>query len=253
MMILAMMYREFRIRSTSLIWMFTDLMVPLAYLFLFGAGFTAAFSTGVSTGLGQLPYSLYFLPGVLAMASFGIAINASYGIFVDRDNGMLFEFLTYPMTRSQFLLGKILFSCLLALVQALITLVAASALMRLPVPWSCAPAVGAAILGGTAGWFFFLAIFAFRIRRNDMYNTLINVVYFLFMFASSIFYPLEAMPAWLRWASTANPLTWHADVLRWAIVGGDAGAMALKAGAFALFLLLSLALAVRMLRYRVLE
>ncbi len=37
------------------------------------------------------------------------------------ENGMLSEFLTYPMTRGEFLFGKILFNSFLTPVQALIT------------------------------------------------------------------------------------------------------------------------------------
>ncbi|MBL0177213.1 MAG: ABC transporter permease [Ignavibacteria bacterium] len=61
-----------------------------------------------------------------------------------------------------------------------------------------------------------------RIRRNDVYNTIINVSYFVLMFASSIFFPLDNSPSWLRVAAYANPLTWHTDILRYFTVGaGD--------------------------------
>ena len=42
----AIMYREFRIRTTSLTWLFFDLFVPLAYLLLFGIALDRAFSGG---------------------------------------------------------------------------------------------------------------------------------------------------------------------------------------------------------------
>ena len=53
----------------------------------------------------------------------------------------------------------------------------------------------AAVVVGTAGWFFFYAIFALRIRRNDAFNTVTSIFYFVFLFASSMFYPLEPLPA----------------------------------------------------------
>ena len=74
-------------------------------------------------------------------------------------------------------------------------------------------------MAGIAAWFFFLATFAFMIRRNDTFNTFINVAYFVLMFVSSMFYPLDAVPQWLKMFAYANPLTWHTDVLRYLTIG----------------------------------
>jgi len=90
----AIMYREFRIRTTSLTWLFFDLIVPLAYLLLFGIALDRTFAGGLATHDTTLSYNAFFLAGVLSMACFGIAINTSYGFFVDRDNGIFYEFLT---------------------------------------------------------------------------------------------------------------------------------------------------------------
>jgi ABC-type multidrug transport system permease subunit len=95
----------------------------------------------------------------------------------------------------------------------------------------------AGILLGTAGWFFFLTPFVIRIRRNDMFNTFLNVIYFVLMFASTLFYPVDQLPVWLRTASYANPLTWHTDVLRYATVGtGSPGVVLMEGAAFMVFL-----------------
>jgi len=186
------------------------------------------------------------------MASFGIALNTAYGFFVDRDNGIFYEFLTYPMTRLQFLVGKILFNCLLAVLQAAITIFFATVLLDIPLQWARSGLLLAAVVVATAGWFFFLSSFALRIKRNDMFNTFINLAYFVLMFASSIFYPLDGMPGWLRVTASLNPLTWHTDVLRFATVGADAPVL-LEAIAFLGFLLMSLYFALRSLRYSILK
>jgi ABC-2 type transport system permease protein len=247
-MILAVMYREYRIRTTSMTWLFYDIVMPLTYLLMFGIGLDKAFGGGIATHGTTISYHAFFLAGVLAMASFGIAINTSYGFFVDRDNGIFYEFLTYPMSRSQLLIGKILFNCLLSLVQATLTISLGAALLSIPLRWEWIGFTLIGVLAGTAGWFFFLATFALRIRRNDMFNTFINFAYFVLMFASSLFYPTDAMPAWLRVLSFANPLTWHTDVLRFATVGvGSFGTVLAEGAAFTAFLLISFRAAVRTL------
>ncbi|MEW6509765.1 MAG: ABC transporter permease [Bacteroidota bacterium] len=253
-MILAVMYREYRIRTTSLTWAFYDLIMPLTYLLLFGIGLDRAFASGITAGDRTVGYNAFFLAGVLSMASFGIAINTAYGFFVDRDNGIFYEFLTYPMTRAQFLVGKIMFNCILSIVQAVLTISMGTLLLSIPLHWETAGLAIAGVIVGTGGWFFFLSGFALRFRRNDMFNTFINIAYFLLMFASSLFYPLEGLPDWLRAASFANPLTWHTDVLRFVTVGiGTPGTIVIEAGAFLVFLTVSFFFAVRTLQHGVVK
>jgi len=253
-MIFAVMYREYLIRTTSMTWLFYDLFMPLTYLLLFGIGLDRAFAAGISVEGTTVGYNAFFLAGVLSMACFGIGINTSYGFFVDRDNGIFYEFLTYPMTRAEFLIGKILFNGLLALTQAVITLILARVILGIPILFEFVGLALAGMVLGTAGWFFFLASFALRIRRNDMFNTFINVAYFVLMFTSSMFYPLDSLPSWLRVASFLNPLTWHTDVLRFTTVGlGSLHTVVLEAAAFMVFLLVSFWSAVRTLRYGILQ
>lgn len=253
-MILAVLYREYRIRTTSMTWTFYDLLMPLTYLLIFGIGFDRAFAGGLSTGNVVVSYNAFFLAGVLSMASFGIAINTSYGFFVDRDNGIFYEFLTYPMTRAEFLVGKILFNCLLSLAQASITIGLGVLVLRIPLRWEWLVFALTGVVLGTAGWFFFLTSFALRIRRNDVFNTFINVAYFVLMFASSLFYPTDAFPTWLRVISYCNPLTWHTDVLRFTTIGiGLFPTVIAEAVAFALFLAASFWFAVRTLARGVLR
>ena len=247
--IAAVMYREYKIRVTSFTWLFYDLALPAFYLLLFGIGLNTAFSGGVRVHDSALSYNSFFLAGVLSMAGFGIAINTSYGFFVDRDNGIFSEFLTYPMTRSEFLLGKILFSMCITTVQALTTVLIGVAVLDVPLHAAWLPMLFAANAFCTAGWFFFLSIFALRIRRNDVYNTIINVSYFVLMFASSIFFPLDNSPAWLRIAAYANPLTWHTDLLRYFTVGAGAfETVLLECVGFALFAAIAFVVGVRSLR-----
>jgi ABC-2 type transport system permease protein len=142
----------------------------------------------------------------------------------------------------------VLFNVGVALMQAVVTVAVAAALLGVPIRWSGVPLFVLAVAGGTAGWFFFYATFALLIRRNDAFNTVTSIFYFVFLFASSMFYPVEPLPAWLRVAALANPITWHVDVLRYATVGlGDASMIAVEAAAFVVFSAAFFALAIRFL------
>ena len=245
----AIMWREGKIRATNLTFIFWDLFYPLGYLLVFGVGINA--SLGFNTAGLAVDYNAFFLAGVLAMASFGIASNTSWSFFLDRDNGIFYEMLTYPMSRSRYLLGKLLFNVLVAVLQTAITVLLAAALLGVPLRASHWPLLAAAMIVGTAGWFFFYAIFALRIRRNDAFNAVTSIFYFVFLFASSMFYPLDPLPPAFRAVAYGNPITWHVDVIRYATIGvGDASRVAAESVAFVGFTAAAFAIAVHALRHQ---
>ena len=243
----AVVYREAKIRATNFTFIFWDLFFPLLYMLVFGVGINSAL--GAPAGLNGVNYNAFFLAGVLAMASFAIASNTSWSFFMDRDNGIFYEMLTYPMSRSEYLLGKVIFNVFIATVQAALTLVVGRFLLGIHVIWERLPLLLLGMAVGTAGWFFFYAIFALRIKQNDVFNSITSIFYFVFMFASSMFYPLDHLPAWFRIAALANPITWQIDFLRYTSIGvGNLPTLLLESAAFIIFALLSFAYAVHCLQ-----
>src|SRR5579859_3159565 len=242
----AVVYRESKIRSTNVTFMFFDLFYPLLYLLMFGVGVNAALGTP-SLGAG-IDYNSFFLAGVLGMASFGIASNSSWSFFMDRDNGIFYEMLTYPMSRSEYLLGKVLFNVFIAIVQMVITLGLGAWLLGIRLRLDLLPLLVVTVIFGTAGWFFFYTIFALKIRRNDIFNSVTSVFYFVFLFASSMFYTLEPLPRWFRVIGLANPITWQVDLLRYTSIGlGTPHQLGMEAVAFGIFVLACFGYAVRSL------
>ena len=243
----AVLAREARIRATNVMFIFWDVVYPLGYLLVFGVGMNRALDFSAAS-IGD-DYYAFFLAGVLGMASFGIASNTAWSFFLDRDNGIFYEMLTYPMSRAQYLIGKVLFNVAVALVQAAVTIGLAAWLLDVSIIWSRAPLTAAAVAVGTAGWFFFYAIFALWMRRNDAFNTVTSVFYFVFLFASSMFYPLEPLPEVFRRVAYANPITWQVDVLRFATTGlAQPEFVPVEALAFVAFSMASFGCALAMLR-----
>ncbi len=186
---------------------------------------------------------------MLGLASFGVASNTSWSFFLDRDNGIFYEMLTYPLSRTQFLLGKVLFNLFVAVVQAALTIRLGSLLLHIPLRARLLPLVLLGVLGGTTRWFFFYAAFALKIRRNDVYNSLTSVFYFVFLFASSVFYPLEPLPGWFRGVALANPITWQVDLFRYSTIGlGEPRRILIEVMAFAAFSAVSFLFAAYSLR-----
>ena len=241
----AVMYREGKIRATNALFIFWDVIYPLGYLLVFGVGMNKAL------GFSGLPtdYHAFFLAGVLGMAGFGIAANTAWSFFMDRDNGIFYEMLTYPMSRGEYLIGKVLFNIAIGLAQAFITVALAAAVLGVSLRPEGFPLLALAVIVGTAGWFFFYAIFALAIRRNDAFNTVTSIFYFVFLFASSMFYPVDPLPSAFRTVALANPITWHVDVMRFATIGqGDPRRIAIEGACFIAFTIVSFSGALVVLR-----
>ena len=70
------------------------------------------------------------MPGVLAMVTFMVAMNTSWGFFMDKDSGIFYEMLTYPITRRQILIGKIGFNVLMSLLGSALVVVLGVLVLR---------------------------------------------------------------------------------------------------------------------------
>lgn len=245
----AVLYRDARIRATNLTFVIWDLFYPMINLLVFGVGIDAAL--GVRFAAGGLDYNAFFLAGCLGLGSFAIPSNTAWSFFLDRDNGIFYEMLTYPMTRAQYLFGRMLFTVSLALAQASLTLAAARFLLHVPILGSRAWLLVAMLLLGPSAWFYLYAALALRIRRNDVFNAVTSMLYFVLIFLSSMFYPTDPLPRWFAGAALANPITWQVDVLRYATIGlGDPRRVALEAAGFAAFAAIASLAAVHVLNHQ---
>jgi ABC-2 type transport system permease protein len=242
----AVLYRDARIRATNLTFVVWDLCYPMINLLVFGVGIDAAL--GMKFAAGSLDYNAFFLAGCLGLGSFAIPSNTAWSFFMDRDNGIFYEMLTYPMTRAQYLFGRMLFTVLLAIAQAALTLAAARFLLHVPISGSHLWLLAPMLVLGPSAWFYVYAALALRIRRNDAFNAVTSILYFVLIFVSSMFYPTDPLPRWFAWSALANPITWQVDVLRYATIGfGDPHRVAIEAAGFAAFAVIASIVAVRVL------
>lgn len=246
--VLAVFHRDFRQRITNIGFVFWDLFAPLAYLTLFGTGFERAMGSGFQVDGQAVGYATFLLAGVLAMTGFSIAMNTSWTFFMDKDSGIFYELLTYPITRREFLIGKVCFNVLLAVVGCFLTVILGAAVMDIEVRWTMMPVTMLIVALTTAGWFYWFALFSVNMKRMDDFNTFTSASYLLFMFFSTMFYPIDNMPSWFRSLSMCNPMTWQVDLLRWALLGwGDPVTLAVQGVLFLVFSAACLGLAARAL------
>ncbi len=246
--ITGVIYRDWRQRITNVGYVFWDLFVPIAYLTMFGTGFDRVLGASFVVDGRPLDYRAYLLPGVIAMTGFSVAMNTAWSFFMDKDSGIFYELLTYPITRRQFLIGKVCFNVGLSALGAFLAIALAVFVMGVDIQWEWLPLTGLIIVVTTSGWFFLLSILAIRLRRMDAFNTVTSAAYIFLMFLSTMFYPLAELPAWFRFVAQINPMTWQVDLLRFTLLGTGAPALMLfQAAAFGIFTVLCLVLAARAL------
>ncbi|HLA13278.1 MAG TPA: ABC transporter permease [Pyrinomonadaceae bacterium] len=244
----AVFYRDYRQRMTNIGFVFWDLFVPLAYLVLFGIGFERMLGSTIPFEDDSFSYTEFFLPGVLGMVTFSVAMNTAWGFFMDKDSGIFYEMLTYPITRAQVLIGKISFNVLLAVIGSILAIVLGVVAMDIRIRWNLLPLTALIVVAATAGWFFLFSVFAIKLARMDSFNTVLSAAYILLMFFSSMFYPLSDVPGWFRVGAYLNPMTWQVDLLRFSLLGvGSANVLLLEGAAVVVFAAICLILAVRAL------
>lgn len=244
----AVFFRDYRQRMTNIGFVFWDLFVPLAYLVLFGMGFERMLDSSIALDGRGFSYTTFLMAGVLGMVTFSVAMNTAWGFFMDKDSGIFYELLTYPITRTQLLVGKISFNVLLAVIGSGLAVLLGGLAMDAYIRWDLLPITAAIVVTSTASWFFLFSVFAIQLARMDAFNTVLSAAYILLMFFSSMFYPLANLPVWFRIPAYVNPMTWQVDLLRFSLLGvGSPGSLMLEGVALMLFTLACLVLAVRAL------
>jgi ABC-2 type transport system permease protein len=208
--VLAIAFRDFRIRLSNPVLPLWDVLVPVVYLLVFGS----SLERWIGAAYPGLDYGRFFLAGVLSMVSFGIVFNSSYAFFEDLQGGIFHEMLTYPFARWQMLLGKLLFNAAFSVVGVAICMLTGLVLHIRVAPSACVPALLWSVLG-TAGWYFLFTWLGLKLRSFNAYHTTTSALYLVLMFISNLFYPTQQLPSAVRWLAWANPVTWQTDLLRY--------------------------------------
>ncbi len=209
-------YREIRLYLKQPFSAFLSLVTPLLYFLLFGLGMARS-------GIVERNYLAFFLPGYAALSIFSATNGVVQGMFNERNHGMLIELLSCPVRITAYVLAKLFFAASVATVQTIVLIMgvvflvpnavgdAGSGLFLLvPLLFLTAVLVSSTVACIVAG-----------ITTIRSFIVVVNIVNPILMFASSIFYPIESIPTWLRLLAQINPLTWCAELVRSTLTGSN--------------------------------
>jgi ABC-2 type transport system permease protein len=182
----------------------------------------------------------FLAPGIVGMTLLFAATMSGASVIWDKEFGFLKEVLVAPVNRFSIILGRSLGGMTTAIAQALIIV-------------AIAVAVGVRI-SSVSGFFLSIVfmiltcatftglglILATKLGDTEGFMSIMNLIVMPIFFLSGAFFPLQVMPAWVRYIMYIDPLTYGVDGLRGTLVGGAAFPLWLD---FVVLLVLSIVLA----------
>jgi len=194
----------------------STLFMPLMFLVIFGAGL----SKTLATGNFGVDFTQFMYPGIVAMSVMSVAFFSTVSTVWDREFGFLKEILVAPVSRVAIAFGKTLGATTIASIQALILLI-------------LAPFIGVTIhFVIIPQLVLFMLLLAFAIsgmgllisslmKTTESFGLVMQVLIFPMFFISGAFFPLTAVPSWMKVLSYINPLTYGVDAMRQILLGNQ--------------------------------
>jgi lipopolysaccharide transport system permease protein len=193
---------EFKLRyARSRLGACWSILHPLAQSAIYVAVLAEVLGARLPHVAGKSAYAIYLLAGMAAWSLFSEVLTRSIGVFVDNAGTLkkvAFPRLCLPaIIGGSALLSHALLLLALAIIMAALGHWAGPAWLVLPVGAAilCALGFGVGILAGI-----------FHTFCRDV-GQVLGVVMQLWFWATPVVYPIEAVPAGLRWLIDANPLT----------------------------------------------
>jgi len=201
--------RYFREKSQ----LYGSLSRPILWLFVLGLGLR-----GSASGIGNVNYTQFIFPGIIAMTAIFTSIQSAISIIWDREFGFLKEILVAPVPRTSIVIGKGLAGTTLSLVQGcIIILLAPLVHVRIPliniIPLIVVLAVMSFGLTGIG------IVIAARMTSFQGFGTIMNFIIMPMWFLSGALFPTRNLPIWLNALVRVNPLTYGVDLVRRLVLG----------------------------------
>jgi ABC transporter DrrB family efflux protein len=188
---------------------------PVMFLLLFNYVFGGAIHTGGTD------YIQFLLPGFLVQITIFQSTQTSVGIAEDLSRGMVDRFRSLPMARPAFLAGRTVADTVRYAVLLLLIIGIGSA-MGFRFHNGSGGAIAATMLAVLFGFAFtWISVFiGMSVKDVETAQVAGFVWVFPFVFASSMFVPVQTMPGWLQAFAKVNPLTLAVDTSRALCLGG---------------------------------
>lgn len=186
---------------------------PILFLLALGYGIGSVYKQA-----GQGNYLEFLVPGIIIQTILFSGVFWGIQILFDKRFGFLKEMLVAPVSRLRVLLGNALGGATISLLQGLLVLVISVALGFRPHNLAMLPLAFLIIVVLSVALTSFGAGIASMVEDFQGFQGINNFIVFPLFFLSSALYPLSSAPVVLRILSSANPLTYSVDALRYSLI-----------------------------------
>jgi len=188
---------------------------PLFFLVILGFGLNSVVK-GPHMGRG---YVAFVVPGIVSMSVLFTSMFSGIQIIWDKQFGFLKETLVAPVSRLEIMLGQTFGGATTALIQGFLILVIS---LFLGVRPASAPglvvALGFMVLVGITFTALGIAI-ASRLEDMQGFQLIMNFVIFPIFGLSGALFPIDGLPAGMRWLTLVDPLTYGVEGIRYGLTG----------------------------------
>jgi ABC-2 type transport system permease protein len=201
--------------------MFSSFSMPIIFLIIFGAGFGRL----IGQMMPGVDYIQFMYPGILALTVLMTSVMSGVSIVWDREFGFLKEVLVSPLSRSGVLVGKAAGAATIAIIQGAIMLVLAP-IVNVPINLGTVLALLPLLLILSLALSGLGLLIGARMRSQQGFQIVMQLVIFPIMFLSGIFFPVSGVATWLEVLSKLNPVTYGIDAIRQVFLGTEVAGVA---------------------------
>lgn len=211
----AVLFREWSMTIGSLRMVLQSIIEPLVYLLLFGPALSG-FVGKIDVGGAEVSFLSFMVAGITVMAALSIGQYAGITIYMEKSGELEMLFGT-PIPRSALVVAKVISAATRTTIKTL-TIFAIAILFLGQAPYLLSgQTLAVSLLVSVIIAAIFSSIMvgaASLIESQHTFNLFVNIFILPVTFASTAFYPLEAIPSWLRPLAFINPLTYGANIMR---------------------------------------
>lgn len=183
---------------------------PVLLLLALGYGIGAIYRRA-----GEGNYLQFLVPGIITQTVLLSAVFWGIIILQDKRFGFLSELLVAPVSRFKILLGSTLGGATISIMQGLIVFFISIAFGFRPHDWLLVGPAFLVLVFMSLSLTSFGAGIASMVDDFQGFQSINNLLVMPLFFLSSALYPLNSVPTALRIISTANPVSYMVDALRY--------------------------------------
>lgn len=196
---------------------FQSIFAPVLTTSLYFVVFGAAIG-GRMAQVGGVSYGAFIIPGLLLLTLLGeTTSNASFGIYMPRFTGTIYELLSAPVGVAETLIGFVGAAVTKSLILTAIILVTASFFVDYHIVHPCLALLFVVLVASAFALFgFMLGVWADGFEKLGIVPMLILQP---LTFLGGTFYSIDMLPDPWRTVALANPIVYLVNGLRWCFTG----------------------------------